>query len=441
MPNYLPWINFFISIAIGAAIFIWLWKTTTQSQKSIEKFENNVRDELRKGREESRQVTQGLREEVSMGLKSITDTLGNRLDNFGSLQSSHFESVVRQLLAMSDSNRQVLEKLRNTIDSQIKQLQESNEKKLDEMRKTVDEKLQTTLEKRLGEAFNLVNQQLETVLRAVGEMQGLAAGVGDLKKALSNVKVRGVWGEMQLGAILEQILTPAQYEKNVPTKPTSKENVEFAIKLPGLGQEHDSEIWIPIDAKFPQEDYQRLVAASEIGDLEGIRKATEDLKKAVRKSAQAIQDKYIAPPHTTDFAIMFVPTEALYAEILRQPGLLEQLQQEFRVVLTGPTTLSAFLNSLSVGFRTLAIGKRASEVWQVLAAVKTEFHKFVDILNAIKKDLDTASNRIDSAQTRTRVMQRTLREVEQLPPDQSKELLGLHEIEQDETSFEDESPK
>ena len=309
------------------------------------------------------------------------------------------------------------------------------------MRKTVDEKLQTTLEKRLGEACNLVNKQLETVLRAVGEMQGLAAGVGDLKKALSNVKVRGVWGEMQLGAILEQILTPAQYEKNVPTKPTSKENVEFAIKLPGLGQEHDSEIWIPIDAKFPQEDYQRLVAASEIGDLEGIRKATEDLKKTVRKSAQAILDKYIAPPHTTDFAIMFVPTEALYAEILRQPGLLEQLQQEFRVVLTGPTTLSAFLNSLSVGVRTLAIGKRASEVWQVLAAVKTEFHKFVDILNAIKKDLDTASNRIDSAQTRTRVMQRTLREVEQLPPDQSKELLGLHEIEQDETSFEDEKPK
>ena len=211
--------------------------------------------------------------------------------------------------------------------------------------------------------------------------------------------------------------------------------------MPGLGQEPNSEIWIPIDAKFPQEDYQRLVAASEIGDLEGIRKATEDLKKAVRKSAQAIQDKYIAPPHTTDFAIMFVPTEALYAEILKQPGLLEQLQQEFRVVLTGPTTLSAFLNSLSVGFRTLAIGKRASEVWQVLAAVKTEFNKFGDVLNAIKKDLDTASNRIDSAQTRTRVMQRTLREVEQLPPDQSKELLGLHEIEQDETSFEDESPK
>ena len=434
MPSYLPWINFFVSIVIGIAIFIWLWKNTTQSQKPIEKFENNVRDELRKGREESRQVTQGLREEVSMGLKSITDTLGNRLDNYGTLQNSHFISVVTQLKEVSDSNRDYLEKLRNTIDLQIKQLQDSNETKLEQMRKTVDEKLQTTLEKKLGESFKLVSERLESVQRGLGEMQNLATGVGDLKKVLGNVKVRGQWGEIRLEAILEQILTVDQYEKNVRTKPNSSEEVEFAIKLPGLEQHSGSEVWIPIDSKFPQEDYQRLIDASETGDTDGIKKATTDLRKAVLKSAQSIHNKYVEPPHTTDFAIMFLPTEGLYAEILRQPGLLEQLQENYRVVLTGPTTFSAFVNSLSVGFKTLAIEKRTSEVWEVLAAVKTEFRKFVEILDAVKGDLRTASNRLDATDTRTRAMERKLRDVEQLPSGQAKELLGLNE-----KSFKDEN--
>ena len=332
MAEYLPWISILVLIVIGIVLSLQQRNAAIRSQGTLEKI---VRDELREGREESRQTSRELREEVSTSFKSLTDTIGKGLNDFGTLQNSHFDSVVRQLKELSESNREYLEKLRNTVDSQIKQLQESNEKKLDEMRKTVDEKLQTTLEKRLGESFKIVSERLEAVQRGLGEMQNLATGVGDLKKVLTNVKTRGTWGEIQLGAILEQLLTPDQYATNVQTKPDSREMVEFAIKLPGSEPRPGSQVWLPIDSKFPQEDFQRLLEASEAGDLESVSKATASLIRSVRTSAQDIRDKYLEPPHTTDFAIMFLPTEGLYGEVLRQPGLVEELQQTYRISVAG----------------------------------------------------------------------------------------------------------
>lgn len=420
MAEYLPWISILVLIVIGIVLSLQQRNAAIRSQGTLEKI---VRDELREGREESRQTSRELREEVSTSFKSLTDTIGKRLNDFGTLQNSHFDSVVRQLKELSESNREYLEKLRNTVDSQIKHLQESNEKKLDEMRKTVDEKLQTTLEKRLGESFKIVSERLEAVQRGLGEMQNLATGVGDLKKVLTNVKTRGTWGEIQLGAILEQLLTPDQYAKNVQTKPDSREMVEFAIKLPGSEPRPESQVWLPIDSKFPQEDFQRLLEASEAGDLESVSKATASLIRSVRTSAQDIRDKYLEPPHTTDFAIMFLPTEGLYGEVLRQPGLVEELQQTYRISVAGPTTLSAIVNALRMGFRTLAIEKRASEVWQVLAAVKTEFGKFGEVLDKVKRQLNVASQTIEQAGTRTRAMERKLRDVEQLPSNEATELL------------------
>ncbi len=420
MTDYLPWVSILVLIVIGIVFFLQLKNAARRTQATLEK---TVRDEMRQGREESGKNARELREEVSAGLKSLTETLGKRLNDFGTLQTAHFESVVRQLKELSESNCEYLEKLRNTLDSQIKHLQESNEKKLDEMRKTVDEKLQTTLEKRLGESFKIVSERLEAVQRGLGEMQSLATGVGDLKKVLTNVKTRGTWGEIQLGAILEQLLTPDQYAKNVQTKPDSGERVEFAIKLPG--SQPESRVWLPIDSKFPQEDYQRILEASESSDAEGVSKAIAALLRTVRNSAQDIRRKYLEPPYTTDFAIMFLPTEGLYAEVLRQPGLFEDLQQNSRIVLAGPTTLSAILNSLQMGFRTLAIGKRASEVWQVLAAVKTEFGKFGEVLDKVQRQLHAASQTIEQTGTRTRAMERKLRDVEQLPSTQAAELLEL----------------
>ena len=422
MAGYLPWVNILVLIVIGIVLFFQLKNAGIRSQSHLNK---TLGDELRKGRVESQQTARELRDELSTSVQSLTDTLGKRLNDFGTLQTSHFESVVRQLKELSESNRDYLEKLRNTLDSQIQHLQESNEKKLDEMRKTVDEKLQTTLEKRLGESFKIVSERLEAVQRGLGEMQSLATGVGDLKKVLTNVKTRGAWGEIQLGAILEQLLTPDQYATNVSTRPDSGERVEFAIKLPGSGPQSESQIWLPIDSKFPQEDYHRLIEASEVSDAEGVSKAIAALMRNVRNSAQDIRNKYLEPPHTTDFAIMFLPTEGLYAEVLRQPGLFEDLQQNYRIVLAGPTTLSAILNSLQLGFRTLAIEKRASEVWQVLAAVKTEFGKFGEVLDKVKRQLNAASQTIEQTGTRTRAMERKLRDVEQLPSNQTSELLKL----------------
>ena len=289
------------------------------------------------------------------------------------------------------------------------------------MRKTVDEKLHATLEHRLGESFKLVSDRLEAVHKGLGEMQTLAMGVGDLKRVLTNVKTRGTWGEVQLGALLEQLLTPDQYATNIATRPGSKEVVEFAIRLPG--RQGDEQVWLPIDSKFPIEDYERIVAAQDLADAAGMEEASKALEARIKLEAKSIRDKYIEPPHTTDFGILFLPTEGLYAEVLRRPGLSDWLQRECRVTIAGPTTLTALLNSLQMGFRTLAIEKRSSEVWLVLGAVKTEFGKFGEVLANAKKQLQTVANSIDSAETRSRQMERKLKEVEALPGPEAARLL------------------
>jgi DNA recombination protein RmuC len=292
------------------------------------------------------------------------------------------------------------------------------------MRRTVDEKLQGTLEKRLGESFKQVSERLEQVHKGLGEMQSLAAGVGDLKRVMTNVKTRGTWGEFQLGAILEQILAPEQYDANVATKTGSGERVEFAVRLPGPNEDSSTVVYLPIDAKFPAEDYPRLLDAQEAADPDALGAAAKGLETAIRGSARDICEKYISPPATTDFAVMFLPTEGLYAEVIRRTGLVEWCQRDCRVVIAGPTTLAALLNSLQMGFRTLAIQKRSSEVWELLGAVKTEFGKFGDVLGKVKKKLDEASKTVEQAETRTRVMNRALRSVEALPAAPTALLLG-----------------
>ncbi|KND55589.1 DNA recombination protein RmuC [Candidatus Paraburkholderia kirkii] len=320
--------------------------------------------------------------------------------------------------------------MRATLEARLKDIEANNATKLEEMRRTVDEKLHATLEQRLGESFKLVSERLEQVHRGLGEMQTLAAGVGDLKKVLTNVKTRGTWGEVQLESLLEQLLTPDQYAKNVATVPKSSERVEFAVKLPGR---HDAPgapgdaatpVWLPIDAKFPREDYERLIDAQERADPVAVEEASRALEGRLRAEAKSIAQKYVAPPHTTDFALLFLPTEGLYAEVLRRPGLSDALQREHRVSVAGPTTLTALLNSLQMGFRTLAIEKRSSEVWQVLGAVKTEFGKFGEVLARTKSQLETVTRSIEAAQTRTRQMNKRLRDVEALPGEQAAGLLG-----------------
>jgi DNA recombination protein RmuC len=332
------------------------------------------------------------------------------------------ESLTGQLHQLMQRNTEGMDTLRHAIETRLAAIQTDNNQKLELMRQTVDEKLHNTLEQRLGESFKLVSDRLEQVHKGLGEMQTLASGVGDLKKVLSNVKVRGTWGEVQLDNLLDQILSADQYAKNVATRPKSSERVEFAIKLPGRDAD-DSVVWLPIDAKFPLEDYQKLVEAQEMGDLTTMEDAGRALENRIKAEAKTIRDKYIEPPYTTDFGLLFLPIEGLYAEVIRRPGLSDFLQREYRVTLTGPTTLTAILNSLQMGFRTLAIEKRSSEVWQVLGAVKTEFGKFGDVLAKTKKKLDEARNSIDQAETRTRVIDRKLRQVESLPATAARGLL------------------
>jgi DNA recombination protein RmuC len=337
------------------------------------------------------------------------------LKGFGELLSGHLHQFMQR-------NMEGMDTLRQAIETRLAAIQTDNSQKLEQMRQTVDEKLHNTLEQRLGESFKRVSEQLERVHAGLGEMQTLASGVGDLKKVLSNVKVRGTWGEVQLDNLLEQILSAGQYEKNVATRPNSTERVEFAIKLPGR-DEAGSIVWLPIDAKFPLEDYQKLLEAQELGDLAAMEDAGRSMENRVRAEAKTIRDKYIEVPHTTDFALLFLPIEGLYAEVIRRPGLFDTLQRDYRVTLTGPTTLTAILNSLQMGFRTLAIEQRSSDVWQVLGAVKTEFGKFGDILAKTKRKLDEASRTIEQAEVRTRAIDRSLRKVESLPPVQSRGLL------------------
>ncbi|MFN2427902.1 MAG: DNA recombination protein RmuC [Candidatus Binatia bacterium] len=356
--------------------------------------ERALRDELRLGREEAAHAARELRE----------------------------ESAASAAAARQETSR-AISGVREGVEQRLRDLQASNENRLDQMRRTVDEKLHETLEKRLGESFRTVSTQLEAVHKGLGEMQNLATGVGDLKKVLTNVKTRGTWGEVQLGAILEQVLTPDQFDRNVSTKKGSREIVEFAVRLPGSGD--GDVVYLPIDSKFPHEDYARLVEAAEAGNAEAVHRASADLVRAVKKCAQEIRDKYLDPPHTTDFGLMFLPTEGLYAEILRHGGLGEELQQTCRVVIAGPTTLSAILSSLRMGFRTLAIEKSASEVWRVLSAVKTEFGKFGGFLDKVRSQLATASQTLENAGRRTRQMERRLQGVDSLGEEDARRVLGI----------------
>ncbi len=348
--------------------------------------------------------SQGGREEQTASLKQMADTLAQRIDQ------------------LTESNAQRMQEIRSTLEQKIQQLQAENSGKLEEMRKTVDEKLHATLEQRLGESFKLVSDRLEKVHQGLGEMQQLAIGVGDLKRVLTNVKTRGTWGEVQLEMVLEQMLTPDQYAKNVETVPGSGERVEFAVKLPGK-EEGRAPVWMPIDAKFPKEQYERLLDAAERADAEGVALAGKELERSIRNEAKTIAEKYVSPPLTTDFAILFLPTEGLYAEVMRRPGLADDLQRSFRVSVAGPSTLSALLNSLQMGFRTLILEKRSSEVWQVLGAVKTEFGKFGEVLAATKSTLERAAKNIDQAEVRTRQMTRKLKQVEQMPELQAQMLI------------------
>ena len=314
--------------------------------------------------------------------------------------------------------------MRKTVEHQLQNLQVDTSNKLEQMRATVDEKLHSTLEKRLGESFKQVSERLEQVYKGLGEMRTLAVGVGDLKKVLTNVKTRGTWGEIQLGNILEQILTPDQYDRNVSTKKDSNARVEFALKLPGPDSDTDTVVWMPIDSKFPQEDYQRLMDAQEIAAKESAEKSIKNLEMRIKSAARDIKEKYIDPPNTTDFGIMFLPVEGLYAEVLRRPGLCDFLQREYRIVVTGPTTLAALLNSLQMGFRTIAIERRSSEVWELLGVLKTQFGKFGDMLAKTKKKLQEASQTIDNAEVRTRAIERKLKAVQEIPETNANKLTG-----------------
>lgn len=351
--------------------------------------------------------------------------LAQRLDAFGAAQETRLHRVSATLEEKLGQNEARIERMRDTLGQSVGKLQEENSKRLEEMRQTVDEKLHATLDKRLNESFSLVNQRLEQVYKGLGEMQTLASGVGDLKKVLTNVKTRGVWGEMQLGALLAQTLSPAQYEENVAVVPGGSQRVEFAVKLPGQGE---GTVYLPIDSKFPIEDYERLLAAYDSGDQALISAASAALQTALKVEAKRIASKYIAPPATTDFAIMFLPIEGLYAEALRARGLSEELQEKLRIVIAGPTTLNALLTSLQVGFRTLAIEKRSGEVWQLLSAVKTEFGNFSRLLEATQKRMHAAAESIETASRKSRTIERRLRQVEALDdPAAAARLLGTEE--------------
>lgn len=352
------------------------------------------------GRERS--SAREMREELSRALMGFSQTVATQMSSIATVQTNQVEH------------------LRKSLEDGLARMQQDNAAKLEQMRQTVDEKLHATLEQRLSQSFRQVSERLEQVHKGLGEMQSLATGVGDLKRVLTNVKVRGTWGEVQLGALLEQLLTPEQYAKNVATRPGSRERVEYALRLPGK----DEPVWLPIDSKFPVEDYERLIAAQDPAALEEAAKA---LESRIKLEAKTIREKYLEPPATTDYAILFVPTEGLYHELGRRPGLFDYLQREYRVMVAGPTNLSMLVNTLQVGFRTLAIEKRASEVWQVLGGVRTEFGKFIDVLARTKTQLQTVANSIEAAETRTRQIERKLKDVEALPGTQP-ELLDAAKV-------------
>ena len=394
-------------------------------ERLMERSERTQREELARGREEAQSIGRQGREESLQAVKVLGDGLLQRMNELAGLQKSQLELFGGQLKTLTSTNDDRMEKLRETLQNRLQAIQEDNAKQLEQMRATVDEKLHATLEKRLGESFKLVSERLEQVQKGLGEMQTLANGVGDLKRVLTNVKTRGTFGEVQLASLLEQILAPGQFETNVETRRGSNQRVEFAVKLPGRDGQEGSAVFLPLDAKFPQEDYLRLVDAQERADAMAAEEAGKLLERAIRQAAGDIRNKYLDPPHTTDFGVMFLPTEGLYAEVLRRPGLFDALQREFKVMAAGPTTLAALLNSLQLGFRTLAIEKRSAEVWNLLGAVRTEFGKFSDLLDKTRKKLHEAGNHIDAAATRTRQMERKLKNVQALPESEAQGLLEL----------------
>lgn len=395
-------------------------QTLAAQLTSVATLQNNQIDsfaqQLTKLNEANSQQLEAMRQSIAQQAQAGREEQAGALKRFG-------DTLNQTLAALTESNAQRMAEVRATLEAKIKDLQTDNANRLEEMRRTVDEKLHATLEQRLGESFKLVSERLEKVHQGLGEMQQLAIGVGDLKRVLTNVKTRGTWGEVQLEMLLEQVLTRDQYAKNVETVPATGERVEFAIKLPGNG-DGEKPVWLPIDAKFPKEQYERLAEATEHADAEGVAAAGRELERAVRVEAKSICEKYVSPPLTTDFAIMFLPTEGLYAEVIRRPGLADEIQRLHRVSIAGPSTLTALLNSLQMGFRTLALEKRSSEVWQVLGAVKTEFTKFGDVLAATKATLERAAKNIEQAETRTRQMSRKLKSVEALPSETAQLLLG-----------------
>jgi len=408
-----------VLLAVAIIVLQFVLRSSSQlgaSRGDFERLERELRNGVADGRREAQEAATMNRTELSGNINQFSQTL------------------LAQIKALTDANERRLGEVRDTLERKLRDLQSDNASKLDEIRKTVDERLHATLEKRLGDSFKLVSERLEAVHKGLGEMQSLAAGVGDLKRVLTNVKTRGIWGEVQLGTLLEQTLTSDQYAKNVATLPGSNERVEFAIKLPGpIGNEP---MWLPIDSKFPMVDYEKLLVAQERADLQGAEEAGRALETRIKLEAKSIREKYIGPPHTTDFAFLFLPTEGLYAEVVRRPGLADSLQREYRVTVAGPYNLSATLNALQMGFRTLAIEERSSEVWEVLGAVKTEFSKFGEALAGVKRTLETAANKIGEAETRTRQISRKLKDVEMLPLAQATKLLGEPEApEEDEEPF------
>ena len=435
-----------VAVAIGLVLLVLLLLRRPDAglERLRAQVEDALREEQRSGRSELREqldslsLAQGQRiESFGRSLADLTQRTDARLDELrvalgddahkarlelATRQQQFADALGAQLRDLTDRNEQRLGELRGTLEHKLRELQAGNEAKLEQMRATVDEKLQSTLETRLGESFRLVSERLEQVQRGLGEMQQLATGVGDLKRVLTNVKTRGIYGEVQLAALLEQALTIEQYEQNVATVPGASERVEFAVRLPGT--EGGGPVRLPNDAKFPREDYERLLDAQERADAAAVADAAAALERQIRVEARRIRDKYVAPPHTTDFALLFLPTEGLYAEVLRRPGLFEALQREFRVTVAGPTTLLALLNSLQMGFRTLAIEQRSGEVRQLLGAVKTEFGKFATVLERANSQLGTVQKSIEAAGVRTRAIERQLRKVEELPADDARRLLG-----------------
>ncbi len=395
----------------------------TVLKSEFEKLDRSFRDEIARNREETSNNNKAQRVEVNESILKLGEQISNTIGEISKGQKNQLDLFAKQMNTLTQVNEQKFDKLQEKVESQLKEIQDKNEKKLEEMRLTVDEKLHETLEKRLGESFKLVSDRLEQVYKGLGDMQELARGVGDLKNVLTNVKTRGGWGEIQLENLIDQILTPEQYEKNVITKKGSSDRVEIGIKLPGRDLVKSEIVWLPIDAKFPVEDYQRLLDAQDLANIVAINEANKAIETRIKGEAKKIAEKYLDPPHTTDFAIMFLPIEGLYAEVLRRPGLAEFLQREFRVVVSGPTTLAALLNSLQMGFRTLAIEKRSSEVWKILGGVKSEFGKFGDILEKTQKKLQEASNTIDDAAKSSRKIERQLKDVQELPSSKQSGLL------------------